>query len=493
MARLAIVVPDALKCCNSMISFREDLLNPPPTLPLDQASMELAAKYACHGSRYTSYPTAIQFHQNFPREQYYHWQHSDGDHKTAPLSLHVHLPFSQDSHLTGAGDKTLTHDQNAARNYLCRLRAEIELQSELVGSSRSVTQMHWGGGTPSFLDHAEITELMHLLASHFRLLDKGYREYSIEIDPATTALDTIALLKGLGFNRLSLRIDDFDPLVQKSINHIQAHSLIASLVDCIRTHHFRSLSLELLYGLPHQDNCSMQETLRKVIALQPDRVSCHPYEHLPTRPGRSAIDHLNLPSTQEKLLLQGAISHRLQEAGYLHIGMDHYALPGDELAQAQQEGRLQRNFLGYSVQSADDLLGLGVSASSQIGDFYLQNELDLAAYYTRIDQGQHPAARGFRVSHEDKLRRFIIMSLICELKLDIPECSRRFGIEFASMFHTELLVMQKMEDDGLLCVDAQEIQVSPRGKFFLRNICGVFDAYVQPLEHASASDFPAEL
>jgi oxygen-independent coproporphyrinogen-3 oxidase len=463
-----------------MTTFPDDLLDPAAVPPVYQADMNLAVKYACQGARYTSYPTAPQFRQNFQRDQYYTWQHSDGPHKSAPLSLYVHLPFCNDICYHCACNRTVTHEKNAARDYLLRLQCEIEMQSQLVGRKRPVTQMHWGGGTPTFLDNAEITELMHMLASHFRLLDKGYREYSIEIDPRTIDLDTIALLKGLGFNRISLGIQDFDPLVQKAINRIQPYNQIATLVDCIRGHDFRSLSVDLIYGLPHQDRYSMAETLRKVIALRPDRIACYNYAHLPDRfSSQLAIDRVNLPSPQDKLLLQQVISHRLQEAGYLHIGMDHYVLPQDELALAQQEGRLQRNFQGYSLLLAEDLLGLGVSAISQMGDFYLQNERELNAYYVRLDQGLHPVAHGVRASHEDKLRRYIIMSLICDLRLDIPECSRRFGIDFASTFHQQLLELRTMEGDGLLHIGPEEIQVSHSGRSFLQNICRVFDAYLE--------------
>jgi len=462
-----------------MTSFSDDLLDAASISPVDQADLGLAAKYTCQGPRYTSYPTAPQLRQDFQRDQYYNWQNTDGDHKRAPLSLYIHLPFCNDICYYCACNKIVTREKNAARDYLRRLQTEIDMQSRLVGKNRPVTQMHWGGGTPTFLDNAEITELMHMLASHFRLLDKGYREYSIEIDPRTIELDTIALLKGLGFNRISLGIQDFDPLVQKAINRVQPYSQIKVLVDCIRSHDFRSLSFDLIYGLPHQDRCSMDETLRKVTALRPDRIACYNYAHLPESfSSQRAIDRLNLPSPSEKLLLQQLLSHRLQEAGYVHIGMDHYVLAHDELALAQQEGRLQRNFQGYSLLLADDLLGLGVSAISQMGDFYLQNERELDAYYARLDQGQHPVSRGFRVSQEDKLRRHIIMSLICELRLDIPECSRRFGIDFCGTFHQELLMLRAMEADGLLHMDAQEIQVSHRGRPFLRNICMLFDAYL---------------
>jgi oxygen-independent coproporphyrinogen III oxidase len=449
-------------------------------IPADfKEDMELAMKYASQGPRYTSYPTAPQFRQDFPMQEYRNWQGTDGDHKRAPLSLYVHVPFCHDICYYCACNKIVTREKNVAQRYLARLQTEIEMQSELVGDKRPITQMHWGGGTPTYLDHAQITELMHLLASHFRLLDKGYREYSIEIDPRTVEISTMALLKGVGFNRISLGIQDFDPLVQKAVNRIQPYKEVAELVNCVRSHDFRSLSFDLIYGLPHQDRHTMTETLRKVIALRPDRIACYNYAHLPERfLSQRAIDRLTLPEPNEKLLLHEIISHTLQDAGYLHIGMDHYVLPDDELAIAQREGRLQRNFQGYSLQMADDLLGLGVSAISQIGDFYLQNERELDSYYQLIDGEQLPVTRGCKVSADDKLRRHIIMSLISEMKLDIGECNRQFGIDFSRMFARELEVLQGMEGDDLLEISETEIAVKKRGRPFLRNICMPFDAYL---------------
>tara|TARA_R110002110_G_scaffold406421_1_gene626363 strand:+ start:179038 stop:180411 length:1374 start_codon:yes stop_codon:yes gene_type:complete len=442
--------------------------------------MALAQKYACSGPRYTSYPTAPQFRGDFPLQQYLDWQQRDGDHKRAPLSLYLHLPFCKDICYYCACNKIVTRKPGVSREYLDHLQKDIEQQSEIVGRHRPVTQMHWGGGTPTYLDNAEITELMHLLASHFRLLDKEYREYSIEIDPRTVEHSTIALLKGVGFNRISLGIQDFDEEVQRSVNRIQPYSEVAPLVDCIRQHGFRSLSFDLIYGLPHQNRFTMHDTLAKVIALRPDRIACYNYAHLPERfSSQRAIDRLTLPEPQEKLLLQQMISHTLQEAGYLYIGMDHYVLPQDELAQAQNEGRLQRNFQGYSLQMADDLLGLGVSSISQMGDFYLQNERDINAYYARIEANQLPATRGCKVNSDDKLRRHIIMSLICELRLDIPDCNRQFGIDFNEAFKSEIDALRPMANDGLLDINEREITITQRGRPFLRNICMPFDAYLE--------------
>ena len=462
-----------------MTSIPQDLVAKTSIKPEHKRDMELARKYASQGPRYTSYPTAPQFRRDFPLDQYHNWQGKDGDHKRAPLSLYVHLPFCNDICYYCACNKIVTREKGVARKYLDHLEQEIAWQSQLVGDRRPITQMHWGGGTPTYMDDAEITELMHLLASHFRLLDKGYREYSIEIDPRTIETRTVALLKGVGFNRISLGIQDFDPLVQRAVNRVQPYEQVAPLVDSIRAHGFRSLSFDLIYGLPHQDRYTMDETLRKVIALRPDRIACYNYAHLPERfSSQRAIDRLTLPAPEEKLLLQQMISHTLQDAGYLHIGMDHYVLPEDELALAQEEGRLQRNFQGYSLHMADDLLGLGVSAISQIGDFYLQNTRELQRYYTLIDQGQAPTSRGCQASSDDKLRRHIIMTLISELKLDIGECNRQFGIDFQVQFKQQLETLRAMENDGLLDISATEISVKHRGRPFLRNICMPFDAYL---------------
>ncbi len=444
-----------------------------------QADMDLAARYACSGPRYTSYPTAPQFRKDFPLAQYLAWQNRDGDHKRAPLSLYVHLPFCHDICYYCACNKIVTRKPGVARAYLDHLEREIERQADIVGHRRPITQMHWGGGTPSYLDNAELTELMHTLASHFRLLDKDYREYSIEIDPRTVEIDTIALLKGVGFNRVSLGIQDFDPQVQKAVNRIQPYSQVTALVDAIRAHGFRSLSFDLIYGLPHQDRLTMQETLRRVVSLRPDRIACYNYAHLPERfVSQRAIDRLTLPEPGEKLLLQQIISHTLQDAGYIHIGMDHYVLPTDELAIAQREGRLQRNFQGYSLRMADDLLGLGVSAISQIGDFYLQNDRNLDTYYQHIEDGGVPIDRGCKVTSEDKLRRHVIMTLISDLKLELPECNQQFGIDFGTHFQRELEALRPLQEDGLITLDEREIRVTDRGRPFLRNICMPFDAYL---------------
>jgi oxygen-independent coproporphyrinogen-3 oxidase len=449
-----------------------------------QSGIAMARKYATSGPRYTSYPTAPQFSDDFDVQRYLNWQVFKERHAD-PLSIYVHLPFCHDICYYCACNKVVTRREGVARRYLDHLGRELALQSEIVGAERPVTQLHWGGGTPTFLDDGEITELMHGLASHFRLLDKGYREYSIEIDPRTVSPSTIALLKGVGFNRISLGVQDFDEQVQRAVNRIQPFEQVADLVEAVRAHGFRSLSFDLIYGLPYQDHRSMAETLRKVISLRPDRIACYNYAHLPERfKSQRSIDRLTLPEPEEKLLLAQMISATLQDAGYRFIGMDHYVLPEDELARGQGEGRLQRNFQGYSLQIAEDLLGLGVSSISQIGDFYLQNERSLDAYYELIDEGRMPITRGYMINNEDRLRRRVIMSLICDLSLDIKDCEREFGIDFRSHFAAALDELTPAFEDGLIGFEDQRLQVSSAGRPFLRNLCMPFDEY---LEHHSAS------
>jgi oxygen-independent coproporphyrinogen-3 oxidase len=440
--------------------------------------LDIARRYSISGPRYTSYPTAPQFSEDFSVERYRHWQ-ARKEHHAEPLSLYVHIPFCRDICYYCGCNKVVTRKRGVAALYLEHLTRELELQSQLVGNTRPVTQMHWGGGTPTFLSDGEITELMYKLANQFQLLDRGYREYSIEIDPRTVSVSTIALLKGVGFNRVSLGIQDFDSRVQKAVNRVQAYEQVASLVEAIRAHGFRSLSFDLIYGLPYQNTASMAETLNKVIALRPDRIASYNYAHLPERflPQRS-IDRLTLPSPEEKLLLAKLISTTLQDAGYRYIGMDHYVLPSDELAIAQEEGRLQRNFQGYSLQLSDDLLGLGASSISQIGDFYLQNAKDLPEYYRLLSDGELPIKKGYMVNSEDRLRRRAIMSLICDLRLDIQELERDFGINFSSHFAAALNRLRPAFDDGLIQLEDNCLQVTPAGRPFLRNLCMPFDAYL---------------
>ncbi len=448
-----------------------------------QQDMALVEKYARSGPRYTSYPTAPQFGEQFPVDSYL--TEARGHH-LGPLSLYVHIPFCRDICYYCACNKIVTREPGAAQRYLTSLRKEIAMQAELHGKRRPVRQMHWGGGSPTYLDNAQVTELMHDLASHFRLMDSGTREYSVELDPRTTAPGAIPLMKALGFNRVSLGIQDFDPLVQKSINRVQPYKMVRKLVDEIRHYDYRSLSFDLIYGLPHQDSITMADTLQKVIELKPDRIACFNYAHLPERfKSQRAIDRLTLPLASDKLQLQWQIAETLQAAGYLHIGLDHYVLPGDDLAVAQRAGNLQRNFQGYSLLLADDLVGMGVSSISQVGDCYVQNARNLEDYYADLARGELPIHRGYLTSSEDRLRRHVIMSLICNLSLDLASCQLPNGTSFWQHFGQESLALEEMQADGLVALDENRISITEQGRPFLRNVCMVFDQYLNPPEAAA--------
>lgn len=439
----------------------------------------LIAKYDVAGPRYTSYPTAPHFTRDFTIEQYEKlWQRAQPC--ITPLSLYVHVPFCENICYYCACNKVVTRQKEKARHYLNYLEREIQMQAALVGAKRPVTQLHWGGGTPTFLNAAELTELMYSLASHFSLLDCDEREYSIEIDPRTVDRNTLALLKGLGFNRISFGIQDFDPRVQRAVNRIQSVESVRELVDAARGFGFKSISFDLIYGLPLQSVNSMKTTLRQVIDLKPDRVALYSYAHLPERfPTQRSIDRMTLPKADEKIAMLQLANAQLSDAGYCHIGMDHFVLAHDELALAQQRGQLQRNFQGYSTCKAPDLVGLGVSAIGNTPTSYTQNARDLADYYAALDRDLLPIERGLIVTDDDQIRRHVIMQIICNLHLDIAAFEKQFGIVWRKYFayeHTALLQMQK---DGLIEFDGKQLNVTQTGRLFLRNICMAFDIYLR--------------
>lgn len=445
----------------------------------------LIAKYDVAAPRYTSYPTALEFNTDFDSDSWRSEVARQGV-TIAPLSLYVHIPFCENICYYCACNKVITRQRERTRAYLNQLFREISLQAELMGHHRPVTQLHWGGGTPTFLSPAEMTELMHVLASHFHLLDSPQREYAIEIDPRTVQKETLALLKGLGFNRISLGIQDFDPAVQKAINREQSTAQITELVEAARGFGFKSISFDLIYGLPLQTETGLQKTLDQVLALAPDRIALYNYAHLPERfPHQRAIARHQLPDAQTKIALLIGASERLTDAGYRHVGMDHFVLPNDDLAQAQDQGRLQRNFQGYSTCMAPDLLGLGVSAISSLGQCYAQNSRDLKTYGEALAAGQLAIERGCRVDAEDQLRRYVIMRLICQLQVNLAEVSARFGLDASRHFRNELAALAPFVEDGLALFDGNVVQVTGRGRPMLRNLCMLFDRYRSPSRPAA--------
>jgi len=442
---------------------------------------ELIRRYDTSGPRYTSYPTAVQFHEGFGEDLYRRLAlASNREQPLRPLSLYFHLPFCDTVCFYCACNKIITKNRRRASPYLQRLFREIELQSALFDDARVVDQLHWGGGTPTFISHDEMRELMRVTGEHFRLRNDDKGEYSIEIDPREVSAETVALLRELGFNRISVGVQDFDPRVQRAVNRIQSEAQTRLAVDEARRQGFRSVSLDLMYGLPQQTPASFSTTLERVLDLAPDRLSVFNYAHLPARfKTQRQIRDEELPSARDKLAILKLTVDALTSAGYVYIGMDHFARPDDELAVAQREGTLYRNFQGYSTHADCDLVAMGITAISKVGDSYSQNVRTLDDYYERLDGGRLGVFRGVELSADDLLRRDVINKLICNFRLDFAAVEAKHDISFRDYFAEERDTLLAMEQDGLLRMDADRIEVMPRGRLLIRNICMVFDRYLR--------------
>ena len=453
------------------------------TLPSDSHSVvfdpALIRRYDKAGPRYTSYPTAVQFRESFGEAEYRAVARASNA-GGAPLSLYFHLPFCDTVCYYCACNKIVTKNRKRTVPYLERLFREIELQGALFDRSRPVEQLHWGGGTPTFLSVDEMRALMRKTREHFRLRDDDSGEYSIEVDPREANAEIIALLRELGFNRLSLGVQDFDPTVQKAVNRIQSEAETFAVLDAARATGFRSVNMDLIYGLPHQTVASFAATLDKVIAAGPDRLSVFNYAHLPELfKTQRQIDTTSLPAPGEKLAILQHTIERLTAAGYVYIGMDHFARPDDELAVAQREGSLYRNFQGYSTHADCDLVAMGITAIGKVGDSYSQNVKTLDEYSALLDAGHLPVFRGIVLSDDDKLRRAIITQLICHFELNYARIEQAFNVRFRDHFAAELEELEVMQADGLLEVGAHAMVVRPAGKLLIRNICMVFDTYLR--------------
>ena len=439
---------------------------------------DLIRRYDHSGPRYTSYPTAVQFNQ---RVGSFDLLHALRDSRKAQrsLSLYVHVPFCANICYYCACNKVITKDRGRALPYLERLEREIELVSCHLDPQQKVEQLHFGGGTPTFLSHDELRRLMAHLRSHFNLLDDDSGDYGIEIDPREADWSTMGLLRELGFNRVSLGVQDLDPSVQRAINRLQSLEETRAIVEASRTLQYRSVNIDLIYGLPRQTPERFAHTVEEIIALQPDRLSVFNYAHLPERfmPQRR-INATELPSPADKLeMLQHSIE-QLTAAGYRYIGMDHFALPDDELAMAQEDGSLQRNFQGYTTHGHCDLIGLGVSAISQVGDLYSQNNSNLADYQTTLDNDLLPTHRGLLCNEDDRIRRAVIQRLICQFQLSFEEIETAFAIDFRRYFSEAWPHLQRMAEDGLIELSAEGIDVKPAGRLLVRSVCMLFDHYL---------------
>lgn len=441
---------------------------------------QLIRRYDQMGPRYTSYPTAVQFHDGFSGEDYRHWAEQSNLHATPrPLSLYFHIPFCSTICFYCACNKVVTKNRSLAIPYLEHLYREIEAQGEMFNAQRPVDQLHWGGGTPTFLNQEQMAELMTITAEHFNLRDDDQGEYSIEIDPREADTDTVEILRQLGFNRMSLGVQDFDSRVQKAVNRIQSEQQTLEVLQAARRNGFKSVSLDLIYGLPFQSQESFSRTIERVIAAKPDRISVFNYAHLPSRfkPQRR-INTDELPRPSEKLAILRSAIEQLTAAGYLYIGMDHFAKPDDELAIAQREHKLYRNFQGYSTHADCDLVAMGITAIGSVGNSYSQNVRTLEEYYRGIEKDEIPIFRGIELQKDDLLRRRVISDLICHFYLDIAAVEDQFRIDFKSYFTGELKRLVNMEEEQLLNLDGGEIRIRPKGRLLIRNICMVFDRYL---------------
>ncbi|CZF81873.1 oxygen-independent coproporphyrinogen III oxidase [Grimontia marina] len=437
----------------------------------DQALIE---KYNYSGPRYTSYPTALEFHEVFTAAEF---DMACTQYPDRHLSLYVHIPFCHTLCYYCGCNKVITRHAHKADQYLDALELEIRQRAYLL-RDRNVTQLHWGGGTPTFLTKEQISRLMSLLREEFRL--NADAEISIEVDPREIELDMLDHLRSEGFNRLSIGVQDFDKTVQKAVNREQDEDFIKAMVVRAKELGFRSTNLDLIYGLPHQDSATFAKTLEQVLTMQPGRLSVFNYAHLPQLfAAQRKIKEDDLPSPQEKLAMLEQTINTLTGAGYQFIGMDHFALPDDELAVAQREGILHRNFQGYTTQGDCDLLGLGVSAISMIGDCYAQNQKELKKYYGQVDEQRHALWKGVMLDGDDLLRREVIKSLICNFTLDKRAIEREFDVSFDTYFAEDLDLLQCFVDDELVSIDADTIKVTLKGRLLIRNICMCFDTYLR--------------
>src|SRR5574343_400785 len=443
---------------------------------------QIIRRFDINGPRYTSYPTADRFVEAFDAEAAKLWlgKRNIGG-ISRPLSLYFHIPFCNTICYYCACNKIITKDHGRSAKYLKYLAKELDMQAAALegrDGEHEVIQLHWGGGTPTFLSHSEMRQLMGETRKHFKLLDGG--EYSIEVDPRKVDYETVALLGELGFNRMSVGVQDFDERVQVAVNRVQSEEETALVINAARANGFKTVSVDLIYGLPHQTVMGFNRTLERVLAMDPDRLSIYNYAHLPSlfKPQRR-INEGDLPSADTKMQILALAIKKLTEAGYVYIGMDHFAKPDDELAVAQRQGRLHRNFQGYSTYADCDMLSFGISSISKVGASYAQNVKTLDEYYAILDQGHLPVYRGIELTPDDLLRRSIIQALMCHFELSFEAIEMAHMIDFASYFAPEMEDLRSLEEAGLVQLNDKWITVLPAGRLLVRAVAMVFDRYLR--------------
>ncbi len=439
---------------------------------------DLIRRYDRPGPRYTSYPTAAEFHDGVTPDVYGEHLAQAGRNR-APLALYVHLPFCRARCFYCACNVVITRQPEVVHRYLRALAAEIRRTAEQLGARPPIAELHWGGGTPTHLSADELRALHRVLRESFSI-DNDTAQ-AIEVDPRVTTEAHLAALADLGFARLSMGVQDFDADVQEHIGRRQPYEMTRACVDAARDLGFASINLDLIYGLPGQTRARFRRTLDRVAALRPERVAIYSYAHMPwLKANQRYIDAAALPAAEEKLgLLLDAID-ALGEAGYLAVGMDHFALPEDELGAAIREGTLGRNFMGYTVHKAPHTVALGMSAISDVTGAFVQNERKLSRYEAAVAAGRLPVERGYLLSEDDHLRRHVIHALMCTFRLDVPDVEQRFGVDFASYFRDAVEALGPMRADGLVELDDEELRVLNAGRTLVRNVCMAFDAHLQP-------------
>jgi len=451
----------------------------------------LIERYDRPGPRYTSYPSAREFHAGFGAAQLAeHAQRGSARPGARGLSLYVHVPYCASPCFYCACTRLITRDTSKGPPYVERLLREVALAAPLLARDREVVQLHLGGGTPNFLSEATLAQLLDGLAKAFRLSDSPQRDFSIELDPRSVSAGYAESLVKLGFNRVSLGVQDFDPRVQRAVNRMQSVAETLDLIDACRDSGVRSVNVDLIYGLPRQTLERFRHTLRLVMSARPERLAVYGYAHLPGLfKAQRRIEAAELPRAAERLELLRLAIEELSAGGYRYIGMDHFALPDDELVRAQEAGTLQRNFMGYTTHADCDLLGIGVSAISHVGESFSQNYRDLKSWEAAVDAGRLPVWRGLALSADDRVRARVIGQLMCQGEIDIGAIERNHGIEFAAYFADAFARLRPLAADGLVVIEPGRITATPAGRLLLRAVAMCFDAYLEPPQDATAPAF----
>ena len=438
---------------------------------------ELIKKYDRPGPRYTSYPPATEFTEEIKEKDYIKKLLESNERKT-PLSLYFHIPFCEQRCLYCGCNVIISHRKGIEVPYLERVYKEMDYVSQYIDKDRKVIQLHWGGGTPNYLSPEQIKEFFEEIRKRFEIDESA--EISIELDPRYLTDEQIKAIKEVGFNRVSLGIQDLDEKVQRTVNRIQPYELVKEKMEKLREAGFESINVDLIYGLPYQTKESFEKTVDKVIELNPDRIASYSFAYIPQiKPHQQLLPKDALPSAEEKLRILEMIIDKFQSAGYVYIGMDHFAKPTDELAIAQRKGELWRNFQGYTTKKGVELLGFGATSIGMLYDSYFQNYKTLREYNNAVDEGKIPVFRGYIMNEDDFIRREVIMDIMCNLGVEFNKIEKMFNIKFREYFSRELEELKEMEEDGLIKIEEDRIKILPVGRLLIRNVAMVFDAHLR--------------